>query len=234
MYISKPSDNAICQTMSFSYQWKYVQLSRLTINANCQALSFSYQWMYVHLTRLTINANCQTLSSSYPWKYVLSKPSDDYNQLQYSEINSVLCQLTQSRGHVKIVSQDTNNRLWHDTIRYAVTGVLKSLRRKPKEQGSQPALTVSAGSMVKGSNNTCHCRDRELQGRQNFGLCLRTRFEIIMLSLLCASHSKKKMIGPSIINVTVTKQAVAPTVFCALLRNSCHGDLIHTSPVFCS
>jgi hypothetical protein len=82
--------------MSFSYQWKYVQLSRLTINAICQPLPSSYQWKYV---------------------YVLSKPSDDYNQLQYSEINSVLCELTQSRGHVQIVSQDKNNRLWHDTLR---------------------------------------------------------------------------------------------------------------------
>jgi uncharacterized protein YfaA (DUF2138 family) len=142
MYIAIPSDNAICQTMPFSYQWKYVQLSRLTTpsvrqchfrisesmynypvwqrhlsdnaiflsvkvcttipsdSAICQTMPFSYQWKYVHLSRLTINAICQTLSFSYQRKYVLSKSSDDYSHLQFSEINCVLCELTQSRGHV--------------------------------------------------------------------------------------------------------------------------------------
>jgi len=40
--------------------------------------------------------------------------------------------------------------------------------------------------------NTCHCRYRELRGRQNFSLHLRTRFVIKILSLFCASDGKKK------------------------------------------
>jgi hypothetical protein len=120
MYMSTPTDNAICQTLRVFYMWKYVHVDanwqrhlsdtesllyvkvcscrpQLTTPSVRHSESFICESMFTSTP--TDNAICQTLRVFYMWKYVLvdanwQRHLSDIESLLYVKVCSCRRQLT--------------------------------------------------------------------------------------------------------------------------------------------